>query len=68
MSLLYRFKIERWEQSSRVENKHGDFIGFVDTTPRTTEQIYDLMHAAYEQGLVDGKKEKAVQVRKILGI
>jgi len=65
---FYRFKIERWEQSSKVKNQHGDIIGFVDATPRTTEQIYELMHSAYEQGFIDGKKEKAEQVRVILGL
>lgn len=65
---LYRFKIERWKESSRVENRYGDFIDFVDEKHHTTEKIHELMRTAYEQGFIDGVKEKSKQIKSILGI
>lgn len=64
--MLYRFQIDKWEQSSRVDNRNGDTIDFVDNRTFSQEEVYEFMHRAYERGRTDGRIEKAEDVSKIL--
>ena len=53
----------------RVDNRTEKIIGFIDKKPsRTTEQILKLMHDAYSQGILDGRKEKSNDIRIVLNV
>ena len=67
--MLYMFRLKRFKQTTKIDTIRGKTIGFIDNEPpRTTDQILELMHIAYGQGILDGREEKSKDIRKILKI
>ena len=67
--MLHLFRLKRYGKTTRIETRYGKTIGFIDNNPsRTTNQILELMHDAYQQGIDDGREEKAEDIRKLLKI
>ena len=67
--MLHMFTVNHYENTVRVDNRLGRTIGFIDNTPpRTSDQILELMHNAYIQGIADGREEKAKDIRKLLKV
>lgn len=72
MEVLYHIVLEEYDEKNNgpllIEDRWGQQLGWLKPTHKNDKDLLRMIHNTYEEGMKRGRKQKAEEVRKALGL